>query len=453
MPESRSRTRGLNFGWTEPSDLICSMPKWFPPAFWTLTLLLTVVLSVRFAGVESQKARLRQDMAVLQEVRYALFNVDEWKGVIRDIITAKIEDFELEEGNRDALQTQIEGLLTTLVSELEQSYYEDRSSSLIGILQGATSSILGVFNQMKKDIPAMAETIVTFLDNPENREKIRTYLMDTVDEYAAETFGETDYAAVDDILQRRGIEGADRSARMHSAAAAIEARISALDHAQRPLKWLGLAILLATALGMACAIPTHVEVKLAVASIMAWLAIGIGMPMLLIQAKIDQLEFQLLGEPILFTDQVLFYQSKSILDVVRLLLIEGKDISAFFAGLGVLLFSIVVPMLKLGATAAWRAGAGWSTSPLGKLVLFRSAKWAMADVMVVAIFLSYLGFRGVLKDQVQRLENVSPRLEVLTTADSTLLPGFLAFFAFALLGLLLSTRLKRMDEERPDLQR
>jgi hypothetical protein len=429
------------------------MAKWFPLAFWTLTFLLTVVLSVQFAGVESQKAKLRQDLAVLQEVRYGLFNVDEWKAVIRDIITAKIDEFELEEGNRAGLQAQIEGLLTTLVSELEQSYYEDRSSSLIGILQGATSSILGVFNQMKKDIPAMAETIVTFLDDPENREKIRTYLMDTVDEYAAETFGETDYAAVDEILQRRGMVGPDRSERMHSAAAAIEARLSAMDEAQRPLKWLGLAVLLATALGMAYAMPSHVEVKLAVASIMAWLTVGISMPMLLIQAKVDQLEFQLLGEPILFTDQVLFYQSKSILDVVRLLLIEGKDFGAFFAGLGVLLFSIVVPLLKLGATAAWRAGASWSTTPFGKLVLFRSAKWAMADVMVVAIFLSYLGFKGVLKDQVQRLENVSPRLDVLTTADSTLLPGFMAFLTFALLGLLLSTRLKRMDEEGPDLQR
>ena len=70
----------------------------------------------------------------------------------------------------------------------------------------------------------------------------------------------------------------------------------------------------------------------------------------------------------------------------------------------------------------------------------------MADVMVVAVFLSYLGFKGVLKDQVQRLENVSPRLDVLTTADSTLLPGFLAFFAFALLGLQLSTRLRRLDD-------
>ena len=421
------------------------MPKWFPPAFWTLVLLLTVVLSVRFAGVESQKAKLRQDLAVLQEVRYGLFNVDEWKAVIRDIVTAKIDDFELEEGNRDALQTQVEGLLTTLVSELEQSYYEDRSSSLIGILQGATSSILGVFNQMKKEIPSMAETIVTFLDDPENRDKIRRYLVKTVDEYAAETFGETDYATVDEILQRRGLSGADRNERMRLAAAAIEARIAEVDQAQRPLKWLGMAVLLATAMGMAYAMHTHVEVKLAVASVMAWLAVGISMPMLLIQAKVDQLEFQLLGEHILFTDQVLFYQSKSILDVVRLLLIEGKDIGAFFAGLGVLLFSIVVPLLKLGATAAWRTGARWSTTSIGKLVLFRSAKWAMADVMVVAIFLSYLGFKGVLKDQVQRLENVGPRLDVLTTADSKLLPGFITFLGFAILGLLLSERLKQLD--------
>lgn len=403
-----------------------------------------MVLSIRFAGLESQKASLRQDVAVLQEVRYGLFNVDQWKAVVRDIITAKIEDFELEEGNRAALQTQIEGLLNTLVSELEQSYYQDRSSSLIGILQGATSSILGVFNQMKKDIPTMAETIVTFLDHPENREKMRTYLMDTIDEYAADTFGETDYTAVDDILQERGIEGPNRSKRIHLAVAAIEARISAMDQAQRPLKWLGLAVLLATALGMVYAMPSHVEVKLAVASIMAWLVVGITMPMLMIQAKVDQLEFQLLGEPILFTDQVLFYQSKSILDVTQLLLIEGKDIGAFLAGFGVLLFSVGVPLFKLGASAAWRPGVSWSQSLFGKTILFRSAKWAMADVLVVAIFLSHLGFKGIFKDQVQRLENVSPRLEVLTTADSTLLPGFLAFFAFVLLGFLLSIRLNQM---------
>ena len=117
------------------------------------------------------------------------------------------------------------------------------------------------------------------------------------------------------------------------------------------------------------------------------------------------------------------------------------------AGVGVFLFSILIPAGKLGATLAWKEGTQWSQTWEGELILFRSAKWAMAYVMVVAIFLSHLGFNGILKDQVQRLEGMSPRLDVLTTANSTLLSGFLAFFGFAILGLLLSERLKTLEVE------
>jgi hypothetical protein len=187
-------------------------------------------------------------------------------------------------------------------------------------------------------------------------------------------------------------------------------------------------------------------VRLIVASLSAWLVLGIRMPMLLIQARIDHLEFQLLGEPIAFSDQVLFYQSKSIWDVVQLLLFHGKGNGAIAAGFGVLLFSIVVPFAKLLATTLWQENQNWSGSFWGKLILFRSAKWAMADVMVVAIFLSYLGFQGVLQDQVQRLESIGSGLDILTTADSKLLPGFIAFLGFATLGILLSERLKQLDE-------
>jgi len=105
---------------------------------------------------------------------------------------------------------------------------------------------------------------------------------------------------------------------------------------------------------------------------------------------------------------------------------------------------MAVPFAKLLATALWRENQAWSRSFWGKLILFRSAKWAMADVMVVAIFLSFLGFQGVLNDQVSRLQNLGGGADLVTTANSNLLPGFLAFFAFALLGLILSNRLHRL---------
>jgi membrane-associated HD superfamily phosphohydrolase len=421
------------------------MPKWFGVSFWTLVLLITAGIALRFGQAESEKATLRHDLALLQDVRYGLFNVDEWKAVLSDIITAKIESFELEDANREEMQAQIERLLRTLVNDLERNYYEDRSSSFIGILESAASGILGVFKQIKKDIPSMAQRIVTFMDDPENRDKIRNYLMDTVDEYAAETFGETNYSAVDQVLDRRGTPAGNRPERMATAVTTIQSRLGQIHAAQFPIKIAGVLLFLITATALFFWAQTHVHIKLVAATLLIWLLSGIQMPMLLIQAKIDHLDFQLLGESFAFSDQVLFQQSKSIWEVVKLLIMEGKGPGAWLAGVGVFLFSILIPAGKLGATLAWKEGTQWSQTWVGKLILFRSAKWAMADVMVVAIFLSHLGFNGILKDQVQRLEGMSPRLDVLTTANSTLLSGFLAFFGFAILGLLLSERLKTLE--------
>ena len=421
------------------------MPTWFRASFWTLIFLLTGALALRVHQAEARKATLRQDLSTLQEVRYGLFNVDQWKAVVSDIVSSKIDDFNIEEGNRAEMEAQVQTLLRTLVKELEQNYHEDRSDSIIGLFESAASSVLGIFEQMERNIPEMASHIVGFLDDQENKEKIRAYLLSTVDRYAAETFGATDYGPVDEVMDRRGIPAADRSVRMATAVRALHARLSQIEKEQFPLNMAGLVLLLLTGVSLFFFAETAVDVRLIVASLSAWLVLGLRMPMLLIQARIDHLEFQLLGEPIAFSDQVLFYQSKSIWDVVQLLLFQGKGNGAIAAGLGVLLFSMAVPFAKLLATALWRENQAWSRSFWGKLILFRSAKWAMADVMVVAIFLSYLGFQGVLQDQVRRLETIGAGLDILTTADSTLLPGFMAFLGFALLGLLLSERLKILD--------
>ena len=46
--------------------------------------------------------------------------------------------------------------------------------------------------------------------------------------------------------------------------------------------------------------------------------------MIEIEAKIDMLEVFILGEPLSFSNQVLFFQRKSITDVVEILVDTGK---------------------------------------------------------------------------------------------------------------------------------
>ncbi|VFN07946.1 MAG: hypothetical protein BECKG1743D_GA0114223_112061 [Candidatus Kentron sp. G] len=59
----------------------------------------------------------------------------------------------------------------------------------------------------------------------------------------------------------------------------------------------------------------------------------------------------------------------------------------------------------------------------------------MADVMVVAIFMAYLGFEGIINNQMNQLDAASQYLNVITTDDGTYLEvGFFLFLGFVLLG-------------------
>jgi len=71
-------------------------------------------------------------------------------------------------------------------------------------------------------------------------------------------------------------------------------------------------------------------------------------------------------------------------------------------------------------------------------LVWESGKWSMADVMVVAIFMSYIGFSGILSEQLKQLENFGSSVEILTTNQSQLQTGFFAFTGFALLSMCLS---------------
>ena len=67
----------------------------------------------------------------------------------------------------------------------------------------------------------------------------------------------------------------------------------------------------------------------------------------------------------------------------------------------------------------------------------------MADVHVVAIFMAYIGFNGVISSQFGNLSSSDPNLSILTTNGTTLQPGFYLFLAYTLLALFLTSFLTK----------
>ena len=88
-----------------------------------------------------------------------------------------------------------------------------------------------------------------------------------------------------------------------------------------------------------------------------------------------------------------------------------------------------------------------------KFFVFKSGKWSMADVMVVAIFMAYIGFNGIITSQLGHLKKAGQELVILTTNATALQPGYYLFLTFALLALFLAGFLTRkplvLESENP----
>jgi hypothetical protein len=75
----------------------------------------------------------------------------------------------------------------------------------------------------------------------------------------------------------------------------------------------------------------------------------------------------------------------------------------------------------------------------------------MADVMVIAIFMAYVGFQRILDDQLEDITVHNDTLNLITTNKTNLQTGFIIFVSFALFNLFLAEILKyitRLEEKR-----
>ena len=191
----------------------------------------------------------------------------------------------------------------------------------------------------------------------------------------------------------------------------------------------------------------HAQSILLILSSLCLLLSGIIMPMIELEARIDTLLFQLLGEEVLFENNIIFFQSKSITDMVRILMTDGS-IQMIFVGILIFTFSIVFPSVKL--ICSYLYSLNNEKIMKNKVILFfviKSGKWSMADVMVVAIFMAYIGFNGIVGSQMANLSRSTEPIQILTTNGTHLTGGFYLFLFFCLSSLFLSSALTKKPNE------
>ncbi len=411
--------------------------------------LLLVIGSMSYCGykvytLSEQQKQIKEDFATINNITFGLFSVNQWKDKLAVIINKQIQGFNFTSGQQKDLQKEIEqimnGLLTKAIAIINKP-----QKTFMGKLKKAAVKIFVNEKELRAQVPVFAREIILQINKPSSKKRLKKLAGSKFKELEKTTFDSSITAermVRVKLYRKYHVQDADSFDKK------TDFILLDINHQSGVYAYamLGLA---AVFFVVWLLLKKQVELHktLFVLSIMAaavLLVVGISCTMINVEARIQSLDFSLLGENIVFKNQILFFQSKGILEVVMVLLKAGHGESLIVGAL-ILCFSVLFPVSKLSSALIYSLGnRKWMRGKVIHYFAFDSGKWSMADVMVIAIMMTYLAFNGILDSQLTELNIKKDYLSVVTTNNTSLQPGFIIFLSFVMFSLIMSEILKRV---------
>jgi len=417
-------------------------------------ILLGLVAFASYEGwklydLQKEQTELKEDFAELHLINHGLFNVEMWKEKAVGIFDAKIKNFKVDPKMYKDVNRQLRTYLNQVYDEyfasgtvvddlIEEAEKSGKINKLFAkMIKGSAKDMLKGFD-LKGKIPSIANQLTDEIKS--NEHVIKGYLTAELDEML---FSEGDSKYVDprvSLLKKYNVDSPE-VASVDLKSQIIESEVGI----KQKIRTIYLALIIA--LILAALTYKWIEFKALILSFtiisIVMLALGISLPMIDIDARLNSFNIDLLGEEMNFDEQVLYFQSKSILDVTDTL-IKSRGLDTKIVGVLVFLFSIVFPFFKLLLSSLFLFVQRVRNSAFAKGVIFYLGKWSMADVFVVAIFMAYIGFYGIISSQLNDIA-AGDSYTVETINYSRLSPGALFFTSYCIISIITSIIIDRFQ--------
>jgi hypothetical protein len=417
--------------------------RWYAVRLAIAAILLLPAIWFSWQTINGLEARrnLREDLAELQHVRYGILSADQWRSIIGPILNAQVDKLDLKSQTKN-LRPMVEQALNSLLDNLQKQMSAPKpanSKPAPGTFTAPPMMVNMIVNALRPHVPEYTTIVLAEIAKPQNQKAFQDSIRTVLDDAVRNTFGHVDMTTYNAILRRYGCSTASDCGTI------LTDRIQQSD---RQLQRDYLIVLASALIGFLLLMLGHSTLSRAAVLVLmlyclAMLVGGVLSPMLEVEVRITRLDATLLGSPIEFQNQSMYYRSKTVLEVSKSLLEMHRPAMSIVAVL-VILFSVVFPALKLLALSA---SLVWPSllrnSRIVRLFAFELSKWSMADVMVLAIFMSYIAFNGVIESGLGgiRAEPAVQQL-VIPTDSSTILPGYYLFIGFCIASIFLSRKLK-----------
>ncbi len=398
---------------------------------------------LRLHQLSDQQERIKEDYSNINNITYGLFSVQQWKDNVSRIVHHQVRNLKMTKKQKKILQTEVQNVLLALIDKAEALVNKPKKTISGKIQKFAIRNFVNS-DSIRAQVPAFAKKIIAEVDNPKNKRQLSKMAMGEFNELANEEKLDSAFvangASVRALYKKYNVTSTDAlNKNLVQTLSDIRGKTYSYSF--------GMLACVVVVLGFWWGLRKRrdLHTTLFVMSLLfafILLAVGLTASMIEVDARIRSLDFVLLGEHVVFKDQVLFFQSKSIMDVVSVL-ISQPGIDSILVGVLILVFSILFPAVKLSSTGIHLLGnKKLAENKVIKYFAFQSGKWSMADVIVIAILMAYIGLNGLLEGQLQALNIKNDSLTILTTNNTALQPGYIIFISFVLYGLILSTILK-----------
>jgi len=427
-------------------------------------LILLITLGLCYGGYEGYNLRkltkeqteYKESLAEMNRINYGLFNMDLWKSKAMDIFMSRIDHFDI----NPEVYVEIERELNVYLKQLYKQYIGsgvlantlieegERQKKIPPFLAKALKTNIGeIVNglNLQREIPGYSKILAKEIKK--NEPMLKGYLQEALKGMLFDASVGTIKDARMSMYQSYGHESLeDTNTDLTQRVVDLDSKINDKIKVVYAVI-LGLVVLCFLLMNLIGGIAA---ISLISAGSIVLLLLGVSMPMIDIDARLNQFRMDILGNEMAFDEQYLYYQSKSIMDVTWTL-IEGRGVDLKIVGVMILLFSIVIPLIKLVLSALFLYSKRVRSSGIAKGIIYHLGKWSMADVFVVAMFMAYIGFYGIITSQLGAIGQNQTGYAVETLNYSRLSPGALFFTTYCILSIITGILIKRwevkLDEE------
>lgn len=419
------------------------LPKFLLLVLLALLLCVEGFFAYRLHVLSGQQEQIKEDYSNINNITFGLFSLGQWHDKVAGIVNHQVRNFSMTSKQKKELQTEVEQIILALIDKAEAMVNKPKKT-LDGKIKKFVINTFVDTDKIKAQVPAFAKTVIAQVDNSANKKKMSKMAMSKFTELentgAIDSTLTVSETATANMLKKYKVSSVEE---LNDKLNTLLANIRKTTYGY----CFGMLSCIVVVLALWWLLRKRVELHstLFIMSLLfafILLAVGLTASMIEVDARINSLDFVLLGEHVIFKDQVLFFQSKSIMDVVRVL-IGQPGIDSILVGVLILIFSILFPIMKLSSTGIHLLGnRKLAENKFIKYFAFQSGKWSMADIIVIAILMVYIGLNGLLESQLKGLNIKSDLLTIITTNNTALQPGYIIFISFVLYGLTLSTILK-----------